>query len=329
MEVHPLIFKLFKALRLHLQRDQHYLLAVSGGSDSMALLSACLELAKKGWGTYSVCHVEHGLRGSEALRDMEFVESFCKKHGVRCLAYHVDVQEYAFEKRLSIEAAARKLRHSCLQRAMLEMKAHTVVFAHNKDDQAETVLLRLLRGSSITGLGGIRGRSDIGLHPLLAFTHAQLAKCCQLMGVEYCHDSTNDELVYTRNRVRHELIPYLEQHFNSNIKETLVRTASLLQEENAYLEQMALELYHQALISNATTRYMLTFQEDVLAEAPAALRRRVLREAYYKISMQELDYERTLAVEQLLLNRTGGKFVQLPKDIIVTYKNKRIIFENK
>ena len=328
MVINPLVYKVHKILRSVLEPTEHYLLAVSGGSDSMALAAACVALQKEGWGRYSVCHVEHGLRGEESLRDMELVQRFCAEHQLPCYVEQVDVRGLAASEHLSIEAAARRLRHKALKETMQLVKANAIVFAHNLDDQAETVLLRLLRGTSLTGLCGIRGEGHMGLHPFLKLRHRQLAQYCELMGVAYCHDSTNDDLAYTRNRVRHELMPYLEQHFNSNVKETLARMAEQLGTEEELLARQALEAYAAAKLEGEELG-RLAFAGAKLLKLPTALRRRVLRQAYYSLAFTELDYERTMAVEKLLINGTGGKLVQLPGDVRVIYKNKQLIFEKQ
>lgn len=328
MVINPLVYKVHKILRSVLEPTEHYLLAVSGGSDSMALAAACVALQKEGWGRYSVCHVEHGLRGEESLRDMELVQRFCEEHQLLCYVEQVDVLGLAAREHLSIEAAARRLRHKALKETMQLVKANAIVFAHNLDDQAETVLLRLLRGTSLTGLCGIRGEGHMGLRPFLELRHRQLAQYCELMGVAYCHDSTNDDLAYTRNRVRHELMPYLEQHFNSNVKETLARMAEQLGPEEELLARQALEAYAAAKLEGEELG-RLAFAGAKLLKLPTALRRRVLRQAYYSLAFTELDYERTMAVEKLLINGTGGKLVQLPGDVRVIYKNKQLIFEKQ
>lgn len=328
MVINPLVYKVHKILRSVLEPTEHYLLAVSGGSDSMALAAACAALQKEGWGRYSVCHVEHGLRGEESLRDMELVQRFCAEHRLPCYVEQVDVRGLAASEHLSIEAAARRLRHKALKETMQLVKANAIVFAHNLDDQAETVLLRLLRGTSLTGLCGIRGEGQMGLRPFLELRHRQLAQYCELMGVAYCHDSTNDDLAYTRNRVRHELMPYLEQHFNSNVKETLARMAEQLGPEEELLARQALEAYAAAKLEGEELG-RLAFAGAKLLKLPTALRRRVLRQAYYSLAFTELDYERTMAVEKLLINGTGGKLVQLPGDVRVIYKNKQLIFEKQ
>lgn len=340
MLIHPLVFKLHKVLRASLRQGEHYLLAVSGGSDSMALAAACAALQREGWGRYSVCHVEHGLRGQESLEDMALVQRFCAEQELPCYVERVDVRRLACEQGLSIEAAARQLRHRALGRVLAQCGATAVLFAHNRDDQAETVLLRLLRGTSLTGLCGIRPQSDLGLHPLLGFSHRELAEYCKLQHVPHAHDSTNDDLAYTRNRVRHELLPYLEQHFNSNIKTTLTRLAEQLRLEDELVEQEACAAYEAAGAAASSAEQpsgadasqgggpkRLTFVARKLLQLKPALRRRVLRRAYRSLARNELDHERTLALEQLVLQGTGGKLVQLPLGVTASYKNKQLILE--
>lgn len=351
MLIDPLIFKLHKTLRTALSGDSHYLLAVSGGSDSMALAKACCCLRDEGCGQYSVCHVEHGLRGEESLRDMALVQKFCTQHALNCYVQHVDVQGFAGRERLSVETAARQLRHGALLKVAQAINADGIIFAHNQDDQAETVLLRLLRGTSLKGLGGIRSvrENHVGidkLHPLLEFTHRQLAEYCRLQGVEFCHDSTNDDVRYTRNRVRHELLPYLERTFNGSIKANLARMAKQLQAEEDFLERSALSCFNDALLENGfkqqavcvdvallrqyfSEKHSLRLAAKVLCNADMAMRRRVLRLAYYALSGRELDNERTLALEQLVEKGTGGKYVQLPGDVTAACRRQQIILEKK
>lgn len=347
MLIHPLVFKLHKALRAKLEQQEHYLLAVSGGSDSMALAAACVALQREGWGRYSVCHVEHGLRGQESLEDMALVQRFCAEQELSCYVQQVDVHGLVASEGLSIEAAARQLRHEVLGRVLLESEAKAVVFAHNRDDQAETMLLRLLRGTSLKGLRGIMPESDMGLHPLLGFSHRELAEYCRLQGVHYAKDSTNDDLAYSRNRVRHELLPYLEKHFNSNIKLTLARMAEQLRYDDEYLECQAMAAYAEAKnvpkspglpelpmnehmdFLQGSKPYELVFSATKLQALEPALRRRVLREGYRSLALAELDYERTLALERLVLQRAGGKLVQLPQNVIAIYKNKQLIIKKQ
>lgn len=323
MQIKPIVFKLQKLLKSSLEQDAHYLLAVSGGADSLALAHACAALAKKGWGTYSVCHVEHGLRGAEALRDMRLVESFCREQGLSCCVKHVDVRTYAQKEHLSTEDAARRLRYRALRSAAKEAGASLIVTAHHMGDQAETVLLRLMRGAGLEGLAAMRAKQGDILRPLLGVERGELEAYCQAQGLAYCHDSTNDDVRYTRNRVRRELLRDIAQQYNPDIVPALARTAALLALDADFMEAMAKAFFDGlAKISEG----QISLRLDVLLSLHKAVRLRVLRKAYYKLSSVELDYERTLALEALCVRRSGGKLIQLPGAVTAACQNKQIIF---
>lgn len=323
-QVPSAVFALQRAIKKHLRSDGHYLLAVSGGADSLALAHACSVLAASGWGRYSVCHVEHGLRGEEALCDLQLVQDFCRQYDLPFYAEHVQAADMARKQHLSIEDAARRLRYTVLRRYKMQLGADAVVTAHHLGDQAETVLLKLLRGAGIDGLSGMRAQSDDIIRPLLALPKSLLEEYCRLCSIHCAYDSTNADTAYTRNRVRLELLPYLERDFNSAIIPTLARTAELLAQDADCLEQLAAQSYAKLAQEQAASISMPI--EPLLQLAPA-LRLRVLRRAYFALGGEELSYERTQALETLCERRTGGKCVQLPEKIIACLKNKLLIFE--
>lgn len=323
MQIEPVVFKLQKLLQGQLPKGAHYLLAVSGGADSLALAHACAALAKRGQGRYSVCHVEHGLRGEEALRDMRLVQEFCARYGLPCYVEHVDVRALAAAEHLSTEDAARRLRYDALRRVAKKVQAAAIITAHHEGDQAETVLLKLLRGAGLDGLAAMRARQGDILRPLLGVPRVELESYCEAVRLAYCHDSTNDDAAYTRNSVRHELLPLLARRYNASIVPTLARTARLLAEDADFLAQTAEAAY---------TRLAQTGAGEVrLALAPLlaehrAIRLRVLRLAYFALGGGELAFERSTALDELCARRSGGKVIQLSGGINATIKNKQIIF---
>ncbi len=326
MQINPVVFRLQQRLEKQLARDAHYLLAVSGGADSLALAHACAALARQGWGVYSVCHVEHGLRGEEALRDMRSVQNFCADYGLPCCVKHVDVRALAAVEQLSLEAAARSLRYRALREAAQEAGAQAIITAHHMNDQAETVLLRLLRGAGPDGLAAMRAQHEDVLRPLLGVERSELERYCELEGLAYCHDSTNDDVHYTRNRVRHELLPQLARSYNPDIVPALARTAELLALDADFLSSMAASSFQQLAKVDAGS---VALPVTPLLALHKAVRLRVLRCAYFKLGTGELDYERTLALDALCVRKSGGKLIQLPKGITVTYQHKQVIFTKK
>lgn len=325
MVIHPVVFRLQKELKKYLQRGKSYVVAVSGGADSLALAHAASTL--NGFGTFTVCHVEHGIRGNEALLDAEFVENFCKEHNMTFYCCHVDALLEAKTKGMTLEEAARNLRYAALRNLADKIAADAILTAHHKDDQAETVLLKLLRGAGLDGLGAMEFEHEDIIRPWLKISRSELEEYCRLNNLEYHNDSTNSDMNYTRNRVRLELLPYLKKTFNPNIADTLARTASLLQEDAECLEQMMLQAYGKIVVNESNDTVALHVYK--LLELPAALRKRVLRQGYFALGGKELSFERTEALELLCQRGTGGKLLQLPEGISACYKNKMLVFNKQ
>ena len=317
MQVHPVVKKVYNALKEYIPQGGSLLLAVSGGADSMALADGVLQLVNEGYCSAHILHVEHGLRGEEALADAELVRRFCEEKGLDFTCVHVDVNAYAQGNKLSTEEAARKLRYTALKEKAQELNADFILTAHHSDDQVETVLLKLLRGAGTEGLSGMQVRSGKILRPLLHLTREHLENYCALQNINSCYDSSNDDLHYTRNKIRRELLPYLEKNFNPAIKKAVVQSAGILQEDDACLNQMAQEKF-QAL-SNCTDEGVI-LNVRKWQEVPAALRKRILRQAYFLAGGKELGYRHTEALDVLCLRKTSGKYLQLPQKMQAFYQ---------
>jgi tRNA(Ile)-lysidine synthetase-like protein len=209
----------------------HLVLAVSGGPDSLCLADAVLAIAPRRMLRPIIAHLDHGLRGEAAAADADFVRAFAEARGVPCVVERADVRVYAREQKCSIEVAARTLRYRFLSRVAEAYQAPWVALAHHADDQAETVLLRLIRGTGLAGLRGMQIRSPLptaphltAVRPLLRVLRADIEQYCHEQRLNPRHDATNDALDYMRNRIRHELLPLLER-YNPNIRAALVRLA--------------------------------------------------------------------------------------------------------
>ena len=171
--------KLPRILGSTLDKTKKYVAAVSGGADSLALADGLYQAGFH----FTVCHVEHGIRGEESLEDARFVEAFCKQRDIPFCCKQVRVPELKEKEKLSMEDAARRLRYQALNRCAVETGADFILTAHQKDDQAETFLLRLLRGSGTRGLGAIRFRRGRILRPLLPFSAEELRSYCDKRGI--------------------------------------------------------------------------------------------------------------------------------------------------
>ena len=215
-------------------KEMRVLCAVSGGADSMCLLHL---LWSRGYAV-TAAHFEHGIRGAESLRDAAFVESWCREHGVPFLLGHSDAPAYAAQNGMSLEEAARKLRYDFLYETAEAVGADLILTAHNLDDNAETILFNLTRGSGTPGLRGIPQSRGMILRPLLHVSRAEIEAYLTENNVPHVEDSTNKSDDYTRNLIRHRIMPLLLK-INPRFSEAAERTAFLAARDEDCLSQMA------------------------------------------------------------------------------------------
>ena len=220
------------------------LCAVSGGADSMCLLHLLYTRREQLGIEVFAAHYEHGLRGEESLRDAAFVESWCRERGISCALEHGDAGAYAEKNGLGTEEAARELRYDFLRRAAEKLGCEIIATAHNADDNAETLVFNLCRGSGAAGLRGIPPvRGDI-VRPLLGCTRAEIEEYLKNNGIEHVEDSSNLTDDYSRNLIRHRVIPVLRE-INPALSAAAGRTAALMREDEDCLENMAAEFIRE------------------------------------------------------------------------------------
>jgi tRNA(Ile)-lysidine synthase len=253
-------------------RGETLVLGLSGGPDSVALLDALSTVSSKDGFRIVAAHLDHGLRADSA-RDAVFCEELCRRVGVGFRTARADVRGRAAHDGCGTEEAARVERYAFLRSVMRQEAASFVAVAHTRDDQAETVLLRLLRGSGSAGLGAMRPRAGDVLRPLLAISRAEVLAHLEERALPFLDDPSNADLRIPRNRVRHELIPYLEMRFNPRIREALARAAGLLADEADSLADSGAEIAGRASRDGAGLRLPL----DPLRRAPRAVARAALR----------------------------------------------------
>ncbi len=212
---------------------------VSGGADSVCLLDVLSRLRAEAGFCLQVVHVEHGVRGEESLEDARFVERMCRSLEIPCFTVHVDMYEEARRTGKTPEEAGRDLRYRAFARICQETGSDRIAVAHNADDQAETVLMNLSRGSGLRGLGGIRPVNGTIIRPLLGCTRQQIESWLREKGIPWREDSTNESDHYTRNRVRHKIVPMLEEEVNPAAALHIAQAAQRLSEAEAYIEAQA------------------------------------------------------------------------------------------
>lgn len=298
--------------------------AVSGGADSVALLRALLPVAREMGLVLHVMHVEHGLRGAESEADAAFVAALAQEHELTLHSTRVDTAARVREQKESVEEAARHLRYAYFRELLAQGTVDAVATAHTRDDQAETVVLKLLRGAWTEGLSGIHPvvaceRGQI-VRPLLGVGRAEIEAYLRELGQPWREDSTNADTKFARNRVRHELLPEMKK-MNPKVGTQLGQMAALARDEEAYWQQELERLMPQLLLPGRAVRGggravstrpeegSLGMEQERLRALPVALRRRVLREAARQLGahLEFADVERVMA----MLEPEGARREQL------------------
>jgi tRNA(Ile)-lysidine synthase len=248
------------------------LIAVSGGSDSVALTRVLEELApNSGFGLAALAHFNHRLRPT-AARDEDFCRTFASERGFEIVVDAVDVQSYADAQRLSVEDAARIARYAFLHRAAADIGADRIAVGQTRDDQSETLLLKLIRGAGPSGLGSIYPRRGMVVRPLLEVSRSELRDYLTRLGQAWVEDESNEELSNPRNRIRHRVIPELERAYGGATR-SIARAAGLLREDGQWLDELG-RIRFEALAKRGTDGWEL--DAAALRNEPLPLRRRIL-----------------------------------------------------
>jgi len=316
---HPLHHQVARALRAGalLHPGQSVLVAVSGGPDSVALLSVLHQLAPSWNLSLTIVHCNYGLRGAEADEDASFVAALCRRLALPCLIRSLTIPAPQAGLSSSLQARARELRYRLFQDLSAELGFDRVALGHTADDQAETVLLRMLRGAGLRGLSGMpHRRGRLFVRPLLTVTRREILAYLQAMGLSYRTDSSNATSVYLRNRVRHELVPLLESLSPAAVR-LLARQADLLREDDRLLDRLAARRLERAILHRKSD--MIALDRAILLKQPAALQRRMLRLAMEALSPSSAGPRGDLVLSitaSLASGRSGGLWQRGP--LVVT-----------
>jgi tRNA(Ile)-lysidine synthase len=303
-------------------------IAVSGGADSVASLRLLLELRKEIGVVLSVVHFNHKLRGDASDEDERFVARLAQEHKLELHCESGEVATYAAEKHLSLETAARQMRYQYFRRLLVEERLNRIATGHTLDDQAETVLLKIVRGAGTRGLAGIYPQLSVPgsqlsasvIRPLLGIRRKDLEAYLLGLGQSWREDTSNRDLRHMRNRVRHGILPRLERYLNPGVREALADTAEIARAEEDYWQKEV----SQALPS-VWARAALTV--SALAHLPLALQRRVIRAASESLGLR-LDFHHVEEILALSSNRPGSdKGTELPDGWVVRRNKGELRFE--
>lgn len=312
-----------------INKGEGIVVGVSGGPDSLCLLY-CLNSIKEDMNiSIYVVHINHMIRGKDADQDQEFVEKLCSDLSIPCFSFRIPIREIAKASKQSEEECGREIRYKKFFEILQQTGAAHVAVAQNMNDQAETIIMRIVRGSGLQGLCGIEWNNKKIIRPLLNIKREEIEKFCAQNNLEPRIDKTNFEDVYTRNKIRLNIIPYIKKHLNDNIIEVLYKMGELLKEDNNYIDIKAIEGYNLCINKKYPDR--LVFNCEHFKKQHQAIKTRIIRIALEELlgDLKGIEYKHIHYVLNHIQNATG-KSIEINRGIYVynNYNQFEIIKKN-
>lgn len=300
-----------------IEEGDRVVVGVSGGPDSVCLLYVLDYIRKDLNIKLYIAHIEHGFRGKASIEDAEFVKELGHRLGIEVFIKYIDVPKFIEESGLSPEEAAREVRYDFYDEVLTNADANKVALGHNLDDQTETLLMRLIRGTGTKGLGGISPvREGKFIRPLIEIPRTEIMDFLNKNNINYRIDKTNLEDIYHRNSIRLSLIPLLEKEYNPNLKQTLARMAHIIRQDNLYLEELAEKEYRKW---SSKGQKGIFLSEQNIKPLPFPIKTRVLLKGIeeFKGSTRDVGLGHILDVISLLEDGKVGACVMLPEKMVI------------
>ena len=312
-----------------IEENDNIVIGLSGGPDSMALLHILLDIKEDMNFNIFIAHVNHGVRGEEALADEKFVEKLAKDLNLPYYSKRVNMEKYAKEMGLSSEEAGRALRYGFFREILSSIGGGKIAVAHNKNDQAETLLMRFFRGTGIDGLKGMEYKNEDIIRPILGIERSEIEKYLLDRNIKTRLDKTNLEPIYNRNRIRLELIPYIKKYFNPNIIDTLWRTSEVVSVDSNFLERYSKETYSKLVKKREKNSIIL--DGSLFVKEDRSIQQRVIRNCILEINgdLQGFTHRHILDILTLFLERGTGKSIDLVNNTVAKTSYEDFIIEKR
>lgn len=307
-------------------------LGVSGGPDSMCMLNILKEIKENGILNFeiTVAHMNHMIR-EEAKKDENYVKKYCKENEIKFYSKSIDVEKIANTNKISTEEAGRNERYKFFDEILKKTASSKIAIAHNKNDNAETVIMNIIRGSGVSGLKGIEAKREKYIRPLIECEREEIEEYCEKENLNPRIDKTNFENIYTRNKIRNIVIPFIKKEFNPNIIETINRLSNLVTEEETYIEKQVEKEYKEILIEENLEKRTIIVDLKKFNNEEKVIKSRLILYTITRIlgSSKGIEKIHIEDIIKLCNNNIGNKYLTPNKNIKVLTKNSKIYFLGK
>lgn len=325
-----LIRKVSKTIDEHslLNNGESVLLAVSGGSDSVCMLDVFIKLSKTRGFVIEVAHINHSLRDSDSDADQEFVRKICNENSILLHDKIFNVKEFALTNGLGIEEAARIIRYGYFSEITKERNIKVAV-AHHQQDQVETVLHNLIRGCGIDGLSGIKYQNENIIRPMLDCSKSEIMNYLGQNQISYCHDYTNDELCADRNKIRIDLVPYIDKLFSRNITQSILKTIDLCKTDTEFIEERSKQISNELIKYDSYNQPYLSCLEKPIPHP--SMFSRAIRDLYALVKGNKLNisHVHTHKIIDLFANSKELSRVDLPGSLCAVVIDSKLYIKEK
>ena len=304
-------------------------LGVSGGPDSIAMFHILYNISKILDFEIFVAHINHGIR-AEATDDEQYVENWCKKLNIKFFVLHSKVEELAKNQKIGTEEMGRKIRYEFFDSVAKEVNANKIATAHNKNDNAETIIMNIIRGSGNKGLCGIQSKQGKYIRPLIESSREEIEEYCNKEKLNPRIDKTNFENIYTRNKIRNIVIPYIQKEFNPNIVNSLERLSKIMQEQDLYFKEETEKQYKNIVIdeikSNENEYNIIILDLKKFNALSNIIEKNIILMAIYKLfgTTKKIEKIHLEDIIKLCNNNIGNKYLTPNKNLKIVIKNKQI-----
>lgn len=313
-----------------ISKGDHVIVGLSGGPDSLCLFNILISLIEEFEMNLYAVHINHNFRPGEAEKDQAFVEGVCKEANIPCFSYSIDVNGYAKKQGLTSEEAGRAIRYQCFYKVAEKIRASyknfelpvKIAVAQNLNDQAETVLMRIIRGAGTDGLAGIEYKRDGEkkveiIRPLLDINRLEIEDYCERENLNPCIDKTNSQPLYTRNKIRLDLLPHIKDNYNENILMSLIRLSKIAKIDKDYIASMVGKNIqaHSKVKDNSKMGLMATIPVKVMQELHPAVRHRVVINLFSRIGLtQDISSTHLKGADYIIEEGRTSSMTDFPND---------------